>query len=281
MMAFIHIFEYGKGIGTALAKEIFECFTHFGEGHLLKGILSPKIFTLPKLNPNKNMQLGLFDDDAQIGSMSRFSHLRLGEYIKSNPILKHPKITSDGVLFFKDFYNFLKSVKNVKHPKTMIIKLIESSLYQNIIEILSTQRAKLKSGEIDKDRKILAKERIERKAKLLSELASHYRDIGLFVNSMVLGGNELSEGSGVNLLTVHASKGLEFTEVYIIDLMDNRFPNRKLISKGGSLEEERRLFYVAVTRAKERLYLSLATFDKVKKLNFEPSIFLYEARLLQ
>ena len=42
-----------------------------------------------------------------------------------------------------------------------------------------------------------------------------------------LGGGELSEGEGVNLLTVHASKGLEFPEVFVVDLVDGRFPNRK------------------------------------------------------
>jgi len=281
MMAFIHIFEYGKGIGTTLAKEMFECFTHFGEGHLFTGILSPRVFTLPKLNPNKNVQLGLFDDDIQIGSISRFAHLDLNEKIKSNPILKHPKLTDEGVIFFKYFYEFLISIRSVKQPQTMLIKLINTPLYQYIIEYLSTQRAKLKSGEIDKEKKLLAKDRIERKARLLSDLASHYKDVQHFVNAMVLGGNELSQGDGVNLLTVHASKGLEFIEVYITDLMDGRFPNTKLISKGGSIEEERRLFYVAVTRAKEKLYLSLAKYDRVKKIEFKPSPFLYEAGLLK
>ncbi len=280
MMAFIHIFEYGKGIGTALAKEMFESFIHFGEGNLFRGILSPTIFTLPKLNPTKNIQLGLFDDDTQIGSISRFNGLLLDDKIKSNPILKHPKVTSNGVLFYRDFYNFLKSIRGVKQPKTMLLKLINSALYENIIDTLSTQRAKLKSGEIDRERKKLARENILRKAKLLSDLSSQYREVRRFVNAMVLGGNELSQGKGVNLLTVHASKGLEFREVYVIDLMDGRFPNRKLISRGGSIEEERRLFYVAVTRAKERLYLSFAKYDKVKKIDFEGSPFLYEAGLL-
>jgi len=95
---------------------------------------------------------------------------------------------------------------------------------------------------------------------------------------MVLGGGELSEGEGVNLLTVHASKGLEFSEVYVVDLVDGRFPNRKMMS---SIEEERRLFYVAVTRAKDKLYLSLATYDKVKKIEYKPSQFLYEAGLIK
>jgi DNA helicase-2/ATP-dependent DNA helicase PcrA len=99
---------------------------------------------------------------------------------------------------------------------------------------------------------------------------------------MVLGGNELSEGEGVNLLTVHASKGLEFTEVYVVDLMDGRFPNHKLMNQsGGAIEEERRLFYVAVTRAKDRLFLSMAGYDRIKKIDFKPSPFLYEAGLIK
>jgi DNA helicase-2/ATP-dependent DNA helicase PcrA len=63
--------------------------------------------------------------------------------------------------------------------------------------------------------------------------------------------------------------------------MDGRFPNTKLMGKGGSMDEERRLFYVAVTRAKERLYLSFAKYDKVKKLDFRPSPFLIEAGLIK
>jgi DNA helicase-2/ATP-dependent DNA helicase PcrA len=185
------------------------------------------------------------------------------------------------VLFFKDFHDFIKSTRGVKQPKTLLRKLINSPLYENVVNSLATQRGKLKSGEIDKSKKALAQERIVRKARLLLDLASHYREMGRFLNAMVLGGNELSEGSGVNLLTVHASKGLEFKEVYVIDLMEGRFPNLKLMSKGGSLEEERRLFYVAVTRAKEILYLSLAKFDRVKKMDFKPSQFLHEAGLFK
>jgi len=281
MMAFIHIFEYGKGISSALAKEMFECFMHFGEGNLFVGLMHPRVFNLPKLNPNKNMQLGLFDDDSEIGSITRFSHMDLDEKIRSHPILKHPKLTADGLQFFKMYHAFIRSIHTVKHPKTLLIKLIQSPLYQFIVELLATQRGRLKSGEIDEDKKALAKERIARKARLLTDLASHYQEVHRFINAMVLGGNELSEGDGVNLLSIHASKGLEFTEVYIVDLMDGRFPNTKLMGKGGSLDEERRLFYVAVTRAKEKLYLSFAKSDRVKKLNFEASPFLYEAGLLK
>ena len=281
MMAFIHIFEYGKGIGSALSKEMFECFVHFGEGNLFIGLMHPRVFNLPKLNPNKNLQLGLFDDDTEIGSITRFSHINISEKIRSHPILKHPKLTGEGLEFFVKYHEFIQSINNVKQPKTLLIKLIASPLYQYIVEMLATQRGKLKSGEIDEEKKALAKERIARKARLLSDLASNYKETQRFVNAMVLGGNELSEGDGVNLLSIHASKGLEFTEVYVVDLMDGRFPNTKLMGKGGSLDEERRLFYVAVTRAKEKLYLSFAKHDRVKKLDFRPSPFLIEAGLLK
>jgi len=50
---------------------------------------------------------------------------------------------------------------------------------------------------------------------------------------------------------------------------------------GGSLDEGRRLFYVAVTRARDELVLSYAKFDKIRKINYEPSCFLREAGLVK
>ena len=281
MMAFIHVFEYGKGIGAALAKEIFQSLIHFGRGSLMEGLLRPSVFDLPKLNPNKNLQLGLFDDDLEIGSVSRFAHLDLPEAIRAHPLLKHPRLGADGVRFFAHFYRLILSLQRVHTPKTLIGHAISSPLYASIVDQLATQRARLKSGEIDPDKKATAKERIERKARLLSDLSSHYQDLSRFINAMVLGGNELSEGEGVNLLTVHASKGLEFTEVYVVDLMDGRFPNHKLMGSAGGIDEERRLFYVAVTRAKDQLFLSMAAYDRVKKIEFKPSPFLYESGLVK
>jgi DNA helicase-2/ATP-dependent DNA helicase PcrA len=281
MMAFIHVFEHARGVGSALSKEFFQCLTHFGEGDLASGTLSPTLFDLPKLNPNKNIQLGLFDDDLEIGSISRFSALDLSEEVRAHPLLKHPRLSTEGLFFFRDYRDFMRSVRQSKNPGTILQKAIESKLYKEIVEKLSTQRAQLKSGEIDEEKKKLSQERIWRKTRLLTDLCRPYKELRRFVNAMVLGGNELSEGEGVNLLTVHASKGLEFSEVYVVDLMDGRFPNRKLMSMGGSIEEERRLFYVAVTRAKDRLHLSSAKTDRIKKLDFIPSPFLYEAGLIK
>jgi len=282
MMAFIHIFEYGRGIGAALAKELFVSLRHFGEGDLLRGLLKPVRSDLPKLNPTKNTQLGLFDDDLEIGSITRFAQMDLPEPIRTHPLLKHPRLSTEGVKFFAEFYRFVTQTQRASAPRTVLQRAINAPLYQGIIDQLAAQRARLKTGEIDEERRVQARERIERKARLLLDLSTHYQEMGRFVNAMVLGGSELSEGEGVHLLTVHASKGLEFSEVYVVDLMDGRFPNHKLMNQsGGAIEEERRLFYVAVTRAKDRLYLSTAGYDRVKKIDFKPSPFLYEAGLLK
>ena len=62
----------------------------------------------------------------------------------------------------------------------------------------------------------------------------------------------------VTLMTVHAAKGLEFPYVYIVGMEENLFPSQLSINSRAELEEERRLFYVAVTRAEKKAFLSYA-----------------------
>jgi len=67
------------------------------------------------------------------------------------------------------------------------------------------------------------------------------------------------EKNAVRLMTVHASKGLEFKYVFIAGLEDGLFPHSGLSDEKKDDEEERRLFYVALTRAKKKVYLSYAS----------------------
>lgn len=80
----------------------------------------------------------------------------------------------------------------------------------------------------------------------------------------------------VTLMTIHMAKGLEFRSVYIVGLEEDLFPSQMMLSSRADLEEERRLFYVAITRAQKNLYLSYALtryrFGRLK--NCEPSRFL-------
>ena len=64
--------------------------------------------------------------------------------------------------------------------------------------------------------------------------------------------------SAVQLMTVHAAKGLEFDAVFLTGMEEGRFPSELSLAEHGGLEEERRLMYVAITRARRRLYISMA-----------------------
>jgi DNA helicase II / ATP-dependent DNA helicase PcrA len=77
--------------------------------------------------------------------------------------------------------------------------------------------------------------------------------------SLEAGDNQASEGQdAVQLMTIHSAKGLEFNVVFITGLEEGLFPHENSISELDGLEEERRLMYVAITRARRRLYISLA-----------------------
>jgi len=281
MMAFIHVFEFARGIGSAMAKEMYIALKNLGHGSMFYGLYAPDESIKNPFEKRKlNSQLGLFDDFAELGTVGKYAKLGFEAKFMKNPALKHPKLTKDSATFLHNFYLLYRDLKGVKQPQTIVRKIAASPFYAYIIDTLSTKRATLKDGSIDEKQKTESQTRIERKMLLLEELSKPYSEHERFLNAMILGSSDLTQGEGVNLLSVHASKGLEYKEVYVIDLMDGRFPNRKLMQRGGSLDEERRLFYVAVTRAKDILYLSFAKYDKMKKQNFMASQFLYEAGLV-
>jgi DNA helicase-2/ATP-dependent DNA helicase PcrA len=77
--------------------------------------------------------------------------------------------------------------------------------------------------------------------------------------SLEAGENQAAAGQdGVQLMTVHSAKGLEFDAVFITGLEEGLFPHENSMSAADGLEEERRLMYVAITRARQRLYLSFS-----------------------
>jgi DNA helicase-2/ATP-dependent DNA helicase PcrA len=281
MMAFIHLFEFARGIGSAMAKELYTALKALGQGSMFYGLYAPDESMKNPFEKRKlNHQLGLFDDFLELGAVGKYAKLGFEAKFMKNPILKHPKLTKESATFLHNFYLLFRDLKGIKQPQTIVRKIAASELFKYISDYLSTKRATLKDGSVDEKQKEESQIRIARKMLLLQELAKPYNEHERFLNAMILGSSDLTQGEGVNLLSVHASKGLEYKEVYVVDLMDGRFPNRKLMQRGGSLDEERRLFYVAVTRAKDILYLSYAKYDKIKKQNFLPSQFLYEAGLV-
>jgi len=95
----------------------------------------------------------------------------------------------------------------------------------------------------------------------LVEFASKYENLAEMLAQLILLSSESGDRvvrpgeSCLRLSTIHQSKGLEFPHVFIIGLADGLFPNKRAIDGEGDLEEERRLFYVASTRAEKSLHL--------------------------
>ena len=84
-----------------------------------------------------------------------------------------------------------------------------------------------------------------------------------FLSQLVLNSKEDKDDQEVpqnalTLMTLHGAKGLEFPVVFLVGLEDGTIPHQRTIDEGADLSEERRLFYVGITRAKEELYLSRA-----------------------
>ena len=94
--------------------------------------------------------------------------------------------------------------------------------------------------------------------------ARQFKDVHEFLSQLALisnvdaeaAPNQTSDKEAVNLSSVHQAKGLEFHTVFIIWLTDGMFPSARSLDTRDALEEERRLFYVAITRARDELYLT-------------------------
>ncbi|GAA9826552.1 ATP-dependent helicase [Helicobacter pylori] len=282
IMAAIHVLSYISDIGSNTAKDIHEALMLLGNGDLKLALIQPdkeaKIYTKKK----EITSMGLFEEIFALENSSRFNGV-IDKAFHSHPVLMHPKISLNGAKMLSDF--FILYTKAPTHSPSALIKhILESAFFQTFKTRLLKERSKNKDGSYNEFKKLQAQKRFNEKMDLLSSLAKNYQNLGRFLNGTLIGSSEATQGEGVNLLSVHASKGLEFKDVYIIDLMEGRFPNHKLMNTGGGIEEERRLFYVAITRAKENLWLSYAKNElreNAKPKEHKPSVFLYEAGLLK
>ncbi|MGL2453347.1 ATP-dependent helicase [Helicobacter pylori] len=282
IMAAIHVLSHISDIGSNTAKDIHEALMLLGNGDLKSALTQPdkeaKIYTKKK----EITSMGLFEEIFALENSSRFNSV-IDKAFHSHPVLMHPKISLNGAKMLSDF--FILYTKAPTHSPSALIKhILESAFFQTFKTRLLKERSKNKDGSYNEFKKLQVQKRFNEKMDLLSSLAKNYQNLGRFLNGTLIGSSEATQGEGVNLLSVHASKGLEFKDVYIIDLMEGRFPNHKLMNTGGGIEEERRLFYVAITRAKENLWLSYAKNElreNAKPKEHKPSVFLYEAGLLK
>lgn len=156
-----------------------------------------------------------------------------------------------------------------------------SRFVQFVITESGLEDALKKGGEDDAERLENAKE--------LATLASRHdhlvgrEGVSAFLADAALAGDQdeldrKKETKGVTLMTVHAAKGLEFDTVFVSGLEEGLFPHEGMNEEERDEEEERRLFYVAVTRARKELYLTCARVRRIFGTDYlqEPSSFLQD-----
>jgi DNA helicase-2/ATP-dependent DNA helicase PcrA len=120
--------------------------------------------------------------------------------------------------------------------------------------------------ELEKERSIEAQTRIENIKELLSvtqqfEATSEDRSLQAFLEqtALIADIDTLEEGAeAVTMMTLHSAKGLEFPVVFLVGLEEGVFPHARSMQSDSEMEEERRLAYVGITRAKDELHLSFA-----------------------
>jgi DNA helicase II / ATP-dependent DNA helicase PcrA len=120
----------------------------------------------------------------------------------------------------------------------------------------------------------------------LAIFARQFKDVHEFLSQLALISNvdaeaasiQTNDKEAVNLSTVHQAKGLEFHAVFVIWLTDGMFPSNRSVDTREALEEERRLFYVAITRARNELYL---TYPQMRLSGGYGDVFQRPSRFLQ
>tara|TARA_Y100000589_G_scaffold331986_1_gene388401 strand:- start:822 stop:3221 length:2400 start_codon:yes stop_codon:yes gene_type:complete len=177
-----------------------------------------------------------------------------------------------GINEFTDLMNELSCYLNNSGPSHLIQLILEKSGYLNEL---------IRSGtEESEDRRNNLQELIN--AAIQYEEETENGDIEGFLSTAALttdNDNKKNLPNSVTLMTLHNSKGLEFKNVFITGLEQGLFPSYRSIDTPSLLEEERRLCYVGITRAKERIFLSHARERRLwggMREGTIPSIFLSE-----
>ena len=209
--------------------------------------------------------------EAKNSSVSDYIFIK--DLLKSSEILNNS--TKNKLL---DFVIMIESIKNkIEHADVFDItkELLKQSglynLYKNDESLEGINR-------IQNIEELLngIKDFVENNEKSQASVSSFLQDVALATDQ----DNDTNDNNKVSLMTVHLAKGLEFPYVYIVGLEENLFPSAMNLNSRTELEEERRLFYVALTRAEKKIYLSyvLSRYRWGKPVDSEKSRFIDEIK---
>jgi DNA helicase-2/ATP-dependent DNA helicase PcrA len=168
-----------------------------------------------------------------------------------------------------DLFGKWRQAEQAVSPDELAMQVLEDSGYW---EMLKNDQSVEAPGRIDNLKELVGVMSDDKTYPTLNEFLEHV--------SLVMDNDQPDDRNKVMLMTLHSAKGLEFDTVFLPGWEDGLFPHQRSLDEGGSeaLEEERRLAYVALTRAKQKLYILMAFSRRVygQWQNNIPSRFLNE-----
>lgn len=175
-------------------------------------------------------------------------------------------LETESLINGSSMYDNLNSKKELEF-KSLIEDLKDYSLEHSLTDLIDyiLEKTEIKS-ELENDKTLENELRLENLMEFKSITASYEEnygtsDLGDFLESISLVADmsqHKEDGNEVTLMTLHSAKGLEFTIVFLVGMEEGIFPHSNSLLEENGLEEERRLCYVGITRAKEILYLTNA-----------------------
>ena len=209
--------------------------------------------------------------EAKNSSVSDYIFIK--DLLKSSEILNNS--TKNKLL---DFVIMIESIKN-KIENADVFDITKEVLKQSGLYNLYKNDESLEGiNRIQNIEELLngIKDFVENNEKSQASVSSFLQDVALATDQ----DNDTNDNNKVSLMTVHLAKGLEFPYVYIVGLEENLFPSAMNLNSRTELEEERRLFYVALTRAEKKIYLSyvLSRYRWGKPVDSEKSRFIDEIK---
>jgi DNA helicase II / ATP-dependent DNA helicase PcrA len=165
--------------------------------------------------------------------------------------------------------SFIQGAPDLSNAQ-LLEKIVTATKYVEMLHEEGTEEA---MNRVENIRELLtAAEESQERGEQLRDFLDHA--------ALVSDQDSYDEQAPITLMTLHTAKGLEFPVVFIMGLEEGLFPHSRSIGDANQLEEERRLFYVGMTRAEEKLYLSSARFRRyfgnADQQVSEPSRFLTE-----
>lgn len=175
---------------------------------------------------------------------------------------------------FSDMIQELARVKDTLPVKDLMTQVLEKSGYLEALRLEGSDQSKSRLDNLNEFLRIadeFAKDPGEENNKTLEDFLNHVALVADIDDA------KLTQDS-VTLMTLHSAKGLEFPVVFIGGMEDGLFPSQRSLEDEDKLEEERRLCYVGITRAKKRLYLTSCRSRMVygHVVMYPPSRFLQE-----